>query len=258
MSAYEIVKTETVDMAAEAARLENFELSLVRQECETLRAELQQLKRDHVDEVSALKHRAEADPVEVVLGLLRSVPVLESSLADSTARNEKLNDAVSVLMRENEDLKTSLDSQIAYNEKLAGIVKPLESSAIQAAGQRDAYKADLRALNAELKELRSLNPKKLKEQNKNLQNRNRELVEIDARNKAALRSQGEEVWKADGWSILRFSAPVPFLLIRHAVSGSMRLLYSPDNDAALPPLPSSVYDKSVDLLARFITKGGSK
>ena len=257
MSAYEIVKTETVDLGAEAARLENFELSLARQECETLRAELQQLKRDHVDEISSLKHQAAIDPVAEVFRMLDAYPGLESDLKNALIKIKDLDKALAVVTESNTTLAELNESLLASTEIAAVQRDTAVDRMNRLMVEIDGLKSAVRSRDAELKELRALNPKKLKSQVKTLQNRNRELVEMDARNKAAFREQGGSVFKGEGWSIHRFTSPAPFLVLFHPVTGSMKILYSPGVDSVTPALPSSVYDKSTELLERLILKGGA-
>ena len=284
MSAYEIVKTETVDLGAEAARLENFELSLARQECETLRAEILEMKRAHVDDVSALKHQAEADPVELVLGMLRSIPDLELSLADAVSDAESLREALAEERENNAGISEKLDQVVAAAESACVQRDKAFTDLNRLSREIDVLRSAVRARDADLKELRSLNPKKLNKQVKNLQNRNRELVEIDARNKAVIkelrdslaemetvkRHNGEllaalddaceminsgddsaRVWEDDTWSLVGHKDATNSMLVEHKPTGIVRLFTLAKGVLQSPPVPAHVVDQARGRLERY-------
>lgn len=146
----------------------------------------------HVEEISRIKHLS-GDPVETVIGMLRDYPSLQEQLE--------------CLRGDNAYLLESLDQAEADKTTLADQLEQLTAAAASAADYRDAAGKKLDAImrelevaqsavrhrDGELKELKALNPKKLREQNKRLQTRNGELMEIDKRNKQTLKEMRKQL-----------------------------------------------------------------
>lgn len=188
-----------VSRSQQADALEAFELRLKQNELDdanaqidTLKEQLQQQARDHVSEISQVKHSLGGDPLEQIANQLAKLPLLEKHNADLQRVVSELEAMNAAAEQEADDYTTAIKTQddalkllrTRYDESQAALkdaVRQLENTGIVL--QRDKQL---------LKELNALNPKKLQTQNKNLQAKNKELNEGKARDKKMLSSLKKE------------------------------------------------------------------
>lgn len=168
-----------------AESIENFELSIAKQQIKDLEQQIKDQQKSHFDELAAVKkgEGVITDPIAHAIALLESVPAMQSLI--QSQQDE--------IVKQNGHLKEAVDNFTEVKDALVVAIdagKQLRADRDKAHAQFDQIhritegdRIIITNLRAELKELKALNPKKLLKQNKELQAKNRDLNEANTRNR---------------------------------------------------------------------------
>lgn len=284
-----------------ASRLEVFEENLrLEEQNKLLEDKLKAQQIGHVEELSRIKHQA-GDPIQTAIDILQSHQHHQEQLAQ-TERQRDLFD------RENEELRTHVAELTASGEKLHDQVvhykdqceKQLakhNSEVQKALGAIDFRDRQLAQLNAELKELRSLNPQRLqkqvKEQKKkisDLQDANQQL-RIKGSENQKIRKEHEERGRiidklyADNrrldaalheacsqmnenskvqpiethgdWSIYAHDDGTQALILHHGPTDSSAVYWAGEGFKKRPALPVKIKARAEAMIANYVETKGS-
>ncbi len=272
-----------VSTATEAQRLELFEQNLkLADQVAQLEEQLREKERQHVDEISSLK-RSGLDPVATAVAMLQDYPALKSRVEEL---ERQLAEAASTTGQAEQD-KATLAEQVDQLSRVAEQLKQAREDDFKKLNalsrEIDVQRTAVKSRDAELKELRSLNPKRMQKTLKTVQQRNKELQEMDKRNKqviSEMRHQLKEMekiknhnaellsalddaceminngespalWENDSWQLIGHEDSTNCMLINHKPTGQIRLYRRGKGIERAPSVPREVQDQAAGRLERY-------
>lgn len=176
-------KNKPVSIATEVKRLELFEENMqLAEQVAQLEEQLREKERQHVAEISALKH-AGLDPVATVVSMLNEYPDLKARVEDLERQLAGAAAAVDQAESDKTTLAEKVEEMVSVAEQLK-MARENDFKKLNVMSREiDVQRTAVKNRDAELKELRALNPKRMQKTLKTTQQRNKELLEADKRNK---------------------------------------------------------------------------
>lgn len=279
----------TVSMATQAERLELFENNLrLADQNAMLTEKLRAKEVEHVAELSRALHQA-GDPIQIAIDILQTHQQYQDKLTQ-TERQRDLFDNENIelrdLLEEATSANTALRDQVThYKGECEAQLAQHNKEAQKAQADLEALARQLASATAELKELRAHNPQRLAKQVKELQKKNRELIDgnqqlrilTNANQKirkeheergrviVALEDKNQQLQAAlctptsegeaspmdtlDGWEFYPHSKDDDRLVLLHEQSGTSRLYERGTGFRKLPALPAKIKTRAEAIIA---------